>query len=196
MNNLNSSSPNLKKGFFNRVLDYIKTRKYERKMLVNEKYKTNWDKIKWKYRTIKFSFILGFYFVGKYLYFDNVLDKSKLIQIKSELQEMYDGVLNMDEKIDKDVFDKLIKDLNISMGNLFDFTIIDFSDKEMLKSKEIQMIIQIISSFSEKSEKLINLEKLLKIVSISKKYTKEELTDDFDPRMVDFIEYLINLLTF
>lgn len=56
------------KGFLKRIWGSYRTRKYENKVKMNEKFLKDWEKMKWKIRTMKIVFYCGFVSIGYFLF--------------------------------------------------------------------------------------------------------------------------------
>lgn len=123
-----NSAPNtnIKKGFFKRVFDYIKIKNYEKKVIERTVYKKDWERIKWKYRAGKLSFLMCFILIGKYFYVSKILDLNKIPNKQIELLKTdFESLLNSENEEDFDQFKNELVNLN---KNLFDLKFYDSNE--------------------------------------------------------------------
>jgi hypothetical protein len=172
---MNKNSNNLKKGFFKRVWDYLKTKRYERKLHIQQTYKADWNKVKWKYRITKLTFILGFGFCANALFNENVLNKN---QQKLELNDLKDEICNFILNSDEDslTFTSFIKKVAYYSQNMFSFKVFNdpTSEETMKNNSDVKLIV-------EEFKKLIDDNSLLsklKVITVGKKYTEQELSEE------------------
>jgi hypothetical protein len=135
----NTSKTIVKKGFFRRLFDYIKAKKYENKVIERTVYKKDWDKIKWRYRIGKLTFLISFILLGKYLAYSRVLREAKIP--KSDIEILKNNFEDLLFYKPDNNFEKFKEELITTNQNFFNLEFFkegeNTTDEKVILTKEI-----------------------------------------------------------